>query len=391
MVAPSKSPSTPKLLEGEVVEKKYLMQKARSRLDLFLEDWFWSYDLVENVITYYWADAELGEQWLHEAWELAVGRRLNSDEEFRNAFISETRAQFAQRIQVLDPLSQLASMNPYSTAHSEELTFQDVSPYFFLKAFYGWAFGVECGNPGSGKTDWACKIIEMALELGFAVVTNIQLTVVPKGVKYITSLKQVLETALDNLFKGKLTIAVLDELAQYFNKKQSMKKTFVDMEKLIFLFRKFGCNLISILQLPKDIPTVIEQFSSVYFQKLSREKLLFKRGVNEAFIIKEVPGTKLKFKTHDPASFIIDVDVDALHGYVASLGPNDNKLEAIRKWLNATRNEVTPQEENIAIKVLWKKGMLQEEIGEIFGVTHQAISLRLINMGVSKEQLTVAT
>ncbi|MDD3092039.1 MAG: sigma factor-like helix-turn-helix DNA-binding protein [Methanoregulaceae archaeon] len=387
---PTKSLNIPKVLDGEIVEKKYLMQKARSWLDFFFMDRFWSYELVENVKTYYWMDAELGEQWCQEAWELWVEKKLNSDEEFRAGFISETKAQFAERIKYLDPLSQLAAMNPYSTAYGDHLTFKDVSSYFFLKPFYEWCFGVVCGDPSSGKTDWACKVIEMAVQMGFAVVTNVELTVIPKGVTYANSLKKVLMVALDNLFAGKVTIAVLDELAQYFNKKQSMKKSFIDMEKLIFLFRKFGCNLISILQLPKDVPTVIEQFSSVYFQKLSREKLLFKRNVNEAFIIGEVPGTELKFLTRDPASFVIDVDVEALHGFVTSLKHGTNKLKAIREWLEMTVNQVTPQEEAIAMKVLWKKGMTQEEIAEIFGVSRPAISQRLSKMGVSKEELMVA-
>ena len=51
--------------------------------------------------------------------------------------------------------------------------------------------------------------------------------------------------------------------------------------------------------------------------------------------------------------------------------------------------EITEEEEAIAIKVLWKKGMPQEDIAQIFGVTHQAVSKRLIRMGISKEELAL--
>jgi hypothetical protein len=379
-----------KIEENNIVHR-FLAEKGRASFDLFLEDDAWTEREVKNVITHYFADPRVGDIAWKKAMEYIPTELGLNDPAFRDYFEDVAREQYAKKMATLDPLSQLAVMSPYSQAHAQEDWFDERSARFYLAPFLAsGGFGFVTGAPGTGKTNFTVLLMELALSMGIGVATNIKMIGSPEGVFMTRSFKDLLKYSLDNLKKGKFTIAFLDEVAQYFSRKRAMSKGYVNMEKMLFLLRKVGCNLVAIVQRPEDVASVIVSFSTIHYQKTKKNTMIVKRN-ESVYSIKGVPAADLKYDTLDPASFIVDVDMDALHDHIASMPPDADVFQAIGDFLLGEDTvEVTKAERMTVAKVLYMsegnpytcKRWTQQEIGDLLGVSKVTVHRWLEEAGV---------
>jgi hypothetical protein len=379
-----------KIEENQIVHR-LLAEKARARLDLFFEDDAWTEREVRNVITYYYySPVEKREAWQRAMKYIPTELGVN-DPVFRDWFEDKTREQFGIKLGEMDDLSQLGPMDPYSQAQNQEDWFEWRSSKFYLAPFLAsGGFGFVTGSPGTGKTNYTVLMMELALSLGIGVATNIKMKDAPEGVFMTRSFKELLKYSLDNLKKGKFTIAFLDEVAQFFSRKRAMSKGYVNMEKMLFLLRKVGCNLIAIVQRPEDVASVIVSFSTVHYQKTKKNAMTIKMD-DKLYTIMGVPAAHLKYDTWDPASFVVDVDMEALHDHIASLPPDSDQFQAIADFLMEDESvEVTKSDKKIVAKVLYtsdwnpftSRRWTLTEIGELLGVSKDTIRNWLIEIKV---------
>lgn len=364
-------------------QKMLIAERVRQDIDTFYEDRHWSLAEVENTIDGYWFDPVQAEFWRKKARE-AYKRGLLNDPWFRIPFINRTREQWGLERRTYGELTRIASVTPYSQSHKGYLPFKWWSPEFFLTAFESWGTGVICGNPDSGKTDLACTLMEMGGKLNYPVVTNILIpeAVRPSYITYTKSFKGMLITCIQNMLAGRTSLTFLDEVAQFWKKKRAMSQQYAIIEAITFLIRKVGANPVFIFQLHKDIPPTVNEFKDAVYDKITRQQLMYKYK-GRVFKIRDVPPTNLKFQTHEQASFTVnDVDADAMREYIAALPEDVNQHEAMIRYLEMDKGEISEYEEKMALQVLLRKKASQRDIAKVWGVSQPAISKKIKNFGL---------
>jgi hypothetical protein len=380
---------------GDLGGRKLLIQEARGALDTFFKKDVWLSDEVIRVLNLYWyeeAEKQAMQEQIMRMFETAQeeyeqnGEYINplGDPGFREEFKMSTWGEFRKLLysDFFDPLTRLGAMSPFPMIQGATDSFDERTAKFFLKNFYEWGFGVITGLPGSGKSDFACRLMEMALDEGFCVATNIKIRGdLPDGLRYTTSFKELLVICIDNLKAGKKTLIFLDEMPQFFTKKRATSGKYLTFEKVLFLLRKVGGNLIGLIQRPSDIPSVMAEFSKCYFQKLNKKTLLFQRDDANVHILGNVPGTTLDYDTRDQATFSVDLDLQALQEYISHLEKDADQLQAMKDFIEGGIADGNPdselQERRIAMKYLRKIGKTQQEIADDIGTNQSEVSRRL--------------
>lgn len=368
---------------GGNIELRYLSQKATAKLELFFMDKNWTVADVRRAIRSYGFELT----WVEKKY-LELNEFLSQDRDwtpkeptYRLMMIDELNKQWFKRLQHMGELSILASADPYNQAVKIADSYKEKSNYFFLKTFDPFGYATITGIPGSGKTHMAVNLMYMSVEgdrvlkKPFRVATNIELLPkegenVPDGIEYCNRLSEAILICIKNTTEhGALTNIILDELPQVFNRKRATSGTYVNMEKMLLLLRKVGGNFISVIQRPEDVPSVITSFSHCSMHKISKDMMVFKRD-DETTTIKDVPPTPIGFNTRDIASFIIDVNMEAIHQLLTSLPKGTNQLEAIHDFLaGKSQGGISEAMVNTTIKVLHElRGFDWALIGEIMGL-----------------------
>jgi hypothetical protein len=373
-------------------QTKLLVQQARGELDLFFTLKKWSIQQINRVMYMFWYDdAEI--MAMNETIKQRRERASDDDddpinaESFRQTFEEKTWEQFRRVLfsDLMDPITRLGAMSPFTKLPTISDFFDERTPKFFLKNFYQWGFGTITGLPNSGKTNYACTMMEMAVEEKFKVATNVKINDSPEGIFYTTSFKTLLYECVCNQIKHHKTLIFLDEMPQFFTRKRATSGSYLTFEKVLFLLRKMGGNLIGIIQRASDIPSVVKEFSESYYQKINQKTLLFQRdrspGSGELHIIGNIPETTLDYDTNDIASFTVDLDLNRLHDYISHIEESANQLEAIRDYI-ANVIDGGPDEranrEIIAIKYLKTDcGLTQPQIAEVTGMAQGSVSRKL--------------
>ena len=232
--------------------------------------------------------------------------------------IARLLVQFNEKLNNMDNLTRVGAM-----AYTEEL----YEPYFwFSHEFYlagfkrdGICAGVS-GNLGSGKTHWTWKMIEMAIDMGFKIVTNMWFDrdgsrELGLDVDKIEIVKYFSDTM--NLLSGPgRKLLILDEVSQFFDRKTAMARENIELEHFLRLMRKMKTSAIFIEQDPGRYPTLFEYFMSVYFFKPSKKKLeitVLQPEVKIHRFVDGVPMTQFLWDTHHPASYFIDVSMSGFN------------------------------------------------------------------------------
>ena len=234
------------------------------------------------------------------------------------AMVARLLVQFNEKLNNMDNLTKVGAM-----AYTEEL----YEPYFwFSQAFYlagfkrdGICAGVS-GNLGSGKTHWTWKMIEMALDLKFKIITNMWFDreasrEVGLDVDRVQIVKFFSDT-MDLLSEPGRKLLILDEVSQFFDRKTAMARENIELEHFLRLMRKMKTSAIFIEQDPGRYPTLFEYFMSVYFFKPSKKKLeitVLQPEVKIHRFVEGVPQTDFIWDTYHPASYFIDVSMSGFN------------------------------------------------------------------------------
>jgi hypothetical protein len=321
--------------------------------------------------------------------------------EFRDRMERDIWRYFAERLKTLDPFTQTGAMGFGVRKAASEIEFDDLSPAFFIKGMSApGSFGTISGKTntkkkegskklGVGKTASALIIGKMYADAKYAVATNIPFKGTYPGITAVRTLKELVIHCLENMRNGKATLAILDEFSQYISKELANKKEWVDLKKLLYLFRKFGILLLVITQREIEIPNAIMEMGSVHIQKVSQTRMNFRKG-SDHFRISKVPDSPIPFATFTPGMFRVDdLQVEPFYDAIFAAEKEGRPIiEAALEFLNNPR-ALTKSERMACAKVLWVNGhgqISQNQIGSVIGESQRTVSNWLKGMGLDVEE-----
>lgn len=401
MAKPDNSNANP-TMGGDFEKSRLLIEEARAKLDLFFTKDYWNFDDVLRVMYYYWyEDAEIESEKEFILQQMEMGKDVLNDSGFRQEFKISTMKQFRMLIysDLYDTLSRLGNLDPFVKMPGITDRFDDKSPEFFLRQFKEWGFGVITGRPNAGKSNFACTLIEMGLGMGFKIATNIKIDNAPENVFFTTSFTKLLLHCVTNFLNGHRTLIFMDEVPQFFTRKRSTSDKYLSFEKILFLLRKMGGNLISIVQRPADVPSVLQDFSQTRFQKIEKSVVMIEKemrpGFMKIYVLNNVPGTKLEYQTYHSASFQIDLDIETLQNYLASIEDDENQLETIKDYLEFVISNQTDTVNFEAMEIITIKflrdfnRMPYDRIGDIIGRSESEVKTKY-NRGKKGEVVLMA-
>lgn len=172
------------------------------------------------------------------------------------------------------------------------------------------------GNLGSGKTDFAMTLADIARQRGYTILTNVIMLHEVNGVKTVTKASEL----LSELAQEKDYVTVLDEAILFANSKEILNKDNKRLMKLLMMIRKLGSSIIFINQRDMETAKTIRQLTTYEFRKRSKKEILVfgPWGPSELYIY-NIPRTRLPFDTRSIAYFEMDVDIEGLFSELANM------------------------------------------------------------------------
>jgi len=310
--------------------------------------------LIPPEIKYYEANSEKGRfvvnypahavltNWLNAWIAYKEGRRLDNPLNSWKVTVKLKQLLEMGRRQKAEELGAvgLAILHSYSNITFD---YEDYRPRVFLKwagdyekrpLDYGGNVCVIYGTQGSGKTSKALKLfVEDAIPEGIKVMGNIQIENDLEGYTYVTRESEILLNAISNAMKDEPSLAIKDE-QQLGGIDRTHTTTIENQEDdaVIRLTRKLKLSEVRIWHEERKIASSV--LGSVRMMvkcyggteekaKPLRRKATFinvKDGTQDSsFDVEGIPNTSLKFKTDDPAPFIMDVSITHIYQYLAKI------------------------------------------------------------------------
>lgn len=198
--------------------------------------------------------------------------------------------------------------------------------------------GLIDGTMGSGKTDFACTLMENLIQKKqFQIITNIIFLKKEENVITCSTAKNLLL----NLVEIDKTVVILDEAGLWFNSKEALLRRNKDLEKLVMLIRKFRSNLIFIAQSYRYVPPIIKDFYNIHMSKQGKTTMMLDIREEENRIKELVKGvwhTSLSFDTYSIPFFSFDIDIEKLFIKVATI-PSSQIKEVMKTELTRMDGE----------------------------------------------------
>jgi hypothetical protein len=198
--------------------------------------------------------------------------------------------------------------------------------------------GLIDGTMGSGKTDFACTLMEALIKKKqFKIITNIIFLKQEPNIITCSTAKKLLL----NLVETDKTVVVLDEAGLWFSSKEGMTKGNRQLEKLIMLIRKFRSNLIFIAQSYRYIPPIVKDFYTIRASKTGKTVMriyIRNNGKHMEDKIRDVWPTSLSFDSYSIPYFDFDINLEKLFNSVATIPSNQIK-EVMKEELNKIEGE----------------------------------------------------
>lgn len=374
--------------------KVYEVQRMMDEIERFLYfDEDWSEAKLNRFLTTCMPSIERISQTLKQIWALnAQGHDINSAE-VKKYMREVARGYVNEWLCSMDTFTRVAAASVYRR-EEPVMEFKDYAPHFYISPLLGGGrFGFVRGSPGKGlgvgKTDYSCLVLEMALASGMSAITNIGFKQPVPGISRVITLSQLMRQCITNMTSGKSSLVVLDEVPQFLSRERATSKEMVNMKMVLYLLRKVSASMVVIAQRESEIPTSIIDLAAWKVRKSAKETMIYHRG-NDRFVITQIPPTSLPYDTLESASFIVDLDVKAMHNAVveAEMAAVDrggkSQWQVILDFLNLDGSKVTAKDLRTAAKVLTVTGkMPQTEIATLLGVTQQSVSLWLKEMNVT--------
>ncbi len=238
--------------------------------------------------------------------------------------------------------------------------FDDYHPRFFLKwagnyktkpLDYGGNICIIYGTQGSGKTSKALKLfVEGGVSEGIEVMGNIQLQEGEEyeGYTYVTRESDILLRAIQNAMRGVPSLAIKDEQQLGgFDKTHTTTIENQEDDALIRLTRKLKLSEVRIWHEERKFSAGVigsaKMLIKCYGGTEKGSEHLRKRatfinmrdGVEiSRYDITGIPNTSIRYKSDDPAPFIMDISITQVYQYLARVMPETNNdkshLELLR-------------------------------------------------------------
>lgn len=315
--------------------KKLYQQYWKKPEDMTYEDLF-------EIMQCFWIDQDKIQAMAKKLLDMMEARE-DLTPEVMKLFRIESTVQYAKKTTFqLDPTSRLLMMGTGDDKDYQSWMqrYPDCLVSNFKKTG---TYGAITGPPRSGKTDFACLLMEVLMDpFHMNIITNIKIDDPPEGIIYVTKVSELVRALVEN----KKSVVVLDETGSVIPKKRALSKRNINYESLTRYIGKLDGRLIMITQdFYKDIPTLIQGWITERYKKkgiyMVDIDLTRPNGyVKLHKIFRDLPKTKLKYRTEDITGIEFDLDIDELLQKVAS---SDNKGKAILKYIDKLEKD-TPDE-----------------------------------------------
>jgi len=266
---------------------------------------------------------------------------------------------FQHFIKELDPLTR-SSLFAWTKPHY--MPFDFYSDIFWLQWATTGNNGVITGAKGSGKTDFALLLCEIAKRNGWEIITNVKISDPGFENSYVSTFSELMEKVVVNALKYEEekrdtkkshTLILLDELkVGGIRKKTTMHSETLNFDQFEALTRKFSADVLLIWHEDREIPTEIYSQTNFLAKKLGGTDkpelrkwgfFQFWTGENmDTYYVRDIPKTNLHYDTRDIAPFILDISLSEILDYSNELDkeiqdPID-RFRAIRDFLIDYRN-----------------------------------------------------
>ena len=245
----------------------------------------------------------------------------------------EIRILLNQRVNMSDDLTRIAAINYKKHLWQK---YNDFNPELFIrpmleqngKMYHIW------GIPGSGKTDFNLKLVEIFLDHDFTVITNIETTdaqlfrygklqpseqdTIPNFYR-TARMSDLLLIMIKEVVRGRSIVVAMDEMSAHMHKQDSGTKSNIDFSRFIRFIRKFNGNILFMEQIDEGLASVTNEMLVAKFHKESRKKVHFMTRNQESnynLYLESVPKTRLHFKTGHITGFIHDVNFKRMFNYI---------------------------------------------------------------------------
>lgn len=305
----------------------------------------------------------------HDAWHIVP---------LRNRFCNEARFQFAQRMLGLDALSQVGAM-AFDEGHDSERW-----PIIADRVWTGWATrGSNClilGAIKRGKSNLGLWLAERFLETGnYEIVSNIVVESAPVGYTYTPKLSMMLKEICRIRTVGKEALILFDEANLFWQKIETVQPRNISLSKLILTLGKTHANLVFISHFSELVPTIVGRTACAVFEKLSikecRVTITEGKWKLKARVLKDVPPTSWTYSPDQLAWFDLDLDLNDLFTYTASLPEGSEQWSAILNYVKAHAGESGVETLDPKQVALWlrQRGQSERQIAGLVGRSNSTV------------------
>jgi len=313
-------------------------------------------DLKDRMVTVFTDDAMLRVQFdrIKKFRKLSSLLQPNQYPQFSD-LRDEIRLFWNKRLNQSDNLTRIAASNYKASLWDD---FDDYNPRIFLKPILehnGRMYHIW-GIPGTGKTDFALKLVEFLLaenidgKKKYSIITNIysdQAQLIRFGKNVETSseklqhfyrtvrMTDLVLKSINEIRKGRNVVVVWDEVSSWAHKQDAGTKGNKDLGRLCRLIRKFNGNILFLEQIDEGLMGQVAEMLVAKFEKKGVKKLHFTTRYgdkNYNKFLESVPRTKIHFESADFAGFIPDLDLKAMFDNIA-IDDQGDKLNEIENFI----------------------------------------------------------
>jgi hypothetical protein len=304
----------------------------------------------------------------------------------RQKFIDDCYIQFHLKMSSLDQLSQLGSM-AFDDGRDTEC-WGIISD----KVWTSWATrgsnALIHGGVKRGKSNLALWLCERFLQTGrYEVVSNIVVEHPPSGYTYTPKLSTMLREICRIRMAGKEALIIFDEANLFWQKIETIQPRNISLSKLILTFGKTHSNLLYITHYSELTPTIVSRTAVAVFEKLSikecRVAITEGKYKLKSRVLRDVPPTGLRYSPDQLAWFDLDLDVNELFTYMASLpalaegAEGGEQWSALLSYVQAHAGETGVETLDPKQVVLWlrRRGLSEKKIAEATGKAASTVHL----------------
>lgn len=362
-----------------------------------------TFEKCERIVTDYFVDQEVIEEVMatlqmikyeggnpYSSMVKDDGMELLFVDYFKRIAYQQFTKKFTMFADKMSMVLQMATKLPEDSG----MPFFYLNPRVFVENFTKeGAYGVIYGAPRSGKTSFAVSLIDMMIERGLHVKTNI-LIKDDVDAFYFTKISDFLKDVVENENKieRKATwVCIIDEAAQVAAREKAMSNRTIYFTNLARIIGKLGGNLILIVHnLERDVPSKILEWimqgPGQIFHKLDVKTALIelKGSKSDGFInfydfVKDIPPSPYEFVTGDMAAIKFDVNMEVLWDEIAKAKEYEEQRETILSYLEnkgklKTNKKLEIIKRNKKIYEDYKKGgMNKAQLARKYGLSRSRI------------------